>query len=112
MGVGGGFVTNGLARGAIADSNKFPDERGFCTGVLTGTTVSYVLQDSDVVCFLSDGADADGNLHSMVQDRDAVCALPPLATVTLESVQEPGEWEANGHRIQRRLYTVRVSYQV
>ena len=37
--------------------------------------------------------------------------LPPLATVTLESVQEPGEWEVRGFRVQRRLFTVSVSYK-
>ena len=92
--------------------DNFPDERGYCVYSMTGGVGSYTLQDSDVVCFRSDGADADGNLHSMVQDCEEGCAPPPLATITLESVQEPGEWEANGHRIQRRLYTVRVSYQV
>lgn len=30
--------------------------------------------------------------------------------MTLESVQQPGEWEVNGHRVQQRLFTVSVSY--
>ena len=41
----------------------------------------------------------------------AVTSVPPMATVTLESVQGPGEWEANGHRVQQRLFTVIVSYR-
>ena len=37
--------------------------------------------------------------------------MPPLATVTLEKVEEPGEWEACGHKVQRRLFTVSVTYK-
>ena len=36
--------------------------------------------------------------------------MPPLATVTLEKVEQPGEWEVRGLKVQRRLYTVRVTY--
>ena len=35
-----------------------------------------------------------------------------MATVTLEKIDEPGEWEANGKRVKRRLYTVSVSYRL
>ena len=68
-------------------------------------------QVSDVVRFRSAGADADGTLHSLVQTTGAGYALPPMATVTLERVDAPGEWVANGHRVRRRLYTVAVSYR-
>jgi len=37
--------------------------------------------------------------------------LPPLATVTLVKVEEPGQWEVLGHRVRRRLYTVSVTYK-
>ena len=37
--------------------------------------------------------------------------MPPLATVTLEKVQQPGEWEVCGLKVQRRLFTVSVSYK-
>ena len=70
------------------------------------------LQDSDVVCLRSAAADADGD-HSLVHTggvRGASYDMPPLATVTLEKVEQPGEWEANGHKVQRRLFTVRVTY--
>ena len=70
----------------------------------------YQLQDSDVVCFRSAPADADG-YHSLIQTRANMYEMPPLATVTLESVQQPGEWEVCGHKVQRRLFTVSVSYK-
>eukprot|EP00966_Prymnesium_polylepis_P045769 1059537-Prymnesium_polylepis.1 len=33
------------------------------------------------------------------------------ATVTLEKVQEPGEWEVCGQRVRRHLYTVSITYK-
>ena len=102
--VGKSFTTNGQSKGEIADEYSFPDARGFCVGSSKGHT----LQDSDVVCFRSAAADEDG-LRSLIQVSDFY-ALPPLATVTLERVDGPGEWEANGQRVMQRLYTVRISF--
>ena len=68
------------------------------------------LQDSDVVCFRSAPADADG-YHSLIRTRGASYQMPPLATVTLESVQQPGEWEVEGGKVQQRLFTVSVSFK-
>ena len=57
-------------------------------------------------------ADADG-LHTLIPwNEKGTCKLPPMATVTLEKIDEPGEWEANGKRVKRRLYTVSVSYRM
>ena len=55
-------------------------------------------------------ADADG-YHSLIQTRADRYEMPPLATVTLESVQQPGEWEGCGHKVKRRLFTVSVSFK-
>ena len=63
-----------------------------------------------MVCFRSAAADADG-LHSLVRTSGGSYVLPPLATVTLESVQEAGEWEVRGLRVQRRLFVVHVTYR-
>ena len=71
---------------------------------------TFELQDSDVVCFKSAAADADG-YHSLVQTGGASYHMPPLATVTLEKVEQPGEWEVRGHKVQQRLFTVRVTYK-
>ena len=62
------------------------------------------------MCFRSAPADADG-YHSLVQVGSVTYALPPLATVTLERVQPPGEWEVCGQRVRRRLLTVSVTYR-
>ena len=50
-------------------------------------------------------------LHSLVNVSGGTFALPPLAKVTLESVQEAGAWEVRGLRVQRRLFIVRVSFR-
>ena len=62
------------------------------------------------MCFRSAPADADG-YHSLIQTRADRYEIPPLATVTLEKVQQPGEWEVCGHKVQQRLFTVSVSYK-
>ena len=105
-----GFVTNGVVQGDTADSRCFPDDKGYCKPVSTGGKLTFELQDSDVVCFHSAAADADG-YHSLVHIGGAGHTMPPLATVTLEKVEEPGEWEVCGHKVQRRLFTVRVSFK-
>ena len=79
-------------------------------GVNQGGEEIDELQESDIVCIRSAAADADG-LHSLVQTGGGTYELPPLATVTLESVQEAGEWEVRGLRVQRRLFTVRVAFR-
>eukprot|EP00966_Prymnesium_polylepis_P176666 4090650-Prymnesium_polylepis.1 len=78
--------------------------------VSTGGEETYQLVDSDVVCFRSAPADADG-YHSLIQLGGASYALPPLATVTLERVQQPDEWEVCGHRVRQRLLTVSATYR-
>ena len=36
--------------------------------------------------------------------------MAPCATVTLEKVEQPGEWEVRGLKVQRRLFTMRVTW--
>ena len=36
--------------------------------------------------------------------------MPPLATVTLEKVEQPGEWEVRDLKVQQRLLTVSVTW--
>ena len=76
--------------------------------------MEFVSVDSDIVCFRSAPSDADG-LHSMIPSSHiGEHDLPPMATITLEKINEPGEWEVRGLRVQRRLYTVSqsVAYRV
>ena len=105
-----GLVTNGVARGVNADDRNFPDNKGFYTGMTRDGKLTFELQDSDVVCLRSAPADADG-YHSLVHTGGASYDMPPLATATLEKVEEPGEWQVCGHKVQRRLFTVRVTYK-
>ena len=104
------FVTNARCIGQIPNSNFFPDDQGFYVAKNVQGVRSYHLQDSDVVCIRS--APNDSSYHSMIRGNHlGTHYSPPLTTVTLEKVEEPGEWEANGHRIKRRLYIVSVSYR-
>ena len=100
----------------LPSANTFPDDEGIYKGFyvsrtgLSGGEQTLELQDSDIVCFRSAPSDADG-YHSLIQTGEATYEMPPRATVTLEKVQQPGEWEVLGHKVQRRLFTVSVSYK-
>ena len=108
------FVTKSRCIAELPTHETVPDKRGFRVGVTEGNFNVYELQDSDVVCLRSAPTDVDG-YHSLVPfavfSGRGSHALPPLATVTLESVQLPGEWEVRGLHVQRRLLTVRVTYK-
>ena len=105
-----GLVTNGSIRADEVDSRHFPDDKGFHTYVNRGGKNMFELQDSDVVSFRSAAADADG-YHSLVRTAENAYDLPPLATMTIEKVEQPGEWEVLGHKVQRRLFTVSVAFK-
>lgn len=64
-----------------------------------------------LVCFRSEHKPG-ANLLGLVQTSPTGYQLPPLATVTLEGVEQPGAWEVNGCVVWRRLFTVRVSVAV
>ena len=69
----------------------------------------YELRDSDVVRLRSRPADRSGCRALVATDED-VYRLPFLASVTLERVDPPGSWRANGFAVQRRLFTVVFDY--
>ena len=105
-----GLVTNGIVKGMAPSANTFPDDKGYCICENIGGKQTFVLQDSDIVCIRSAPKDAAG-YHSLVQVGTTAYSMPPLSTVTLEKVQEPGEWEVRGYRVQRRLYTVSLTFK-
>ena len=104
-----GLVTNGVVMADTADSRTFPDDKGFYSYVNRGGKGTFELVDSDVVCFRSAPADANG-YHSLVRTAFGSYQMPPLTTVTLEKVEQPGEWEVCGQKVQRRLFTVSVTW--
>ena len=107
------FFTSDVGKSLAPSAKLFPNKSGIRVGVVYPSGVQYEEVDSDVVCFRSAPADADGLLHTLVPtEGEGGHLLPPMATVTLERIDEPGEWEVRGLRVQRRLYTVSVSYRV
>jgi len=103
------FVTDGLGKAFLPTPNTFPDDKGFCVVMSRGGRDVYELQDSDVVCLRSAPTDANG-CHSLIPTSGGGAhALPPFATVTLEKVMQPGEWEVCGQHVKRRLLMVGVT---
>ena len=60
------FVTNGLVVASQPYAKTFPDDKGYYMCVNSDGKETFQLQDSDIVCFRSAPADADG-YHSLVQ---------------------------------------------
>ena len=94
------------------------DESGF--HVFTGHDPlgeeQWELQDSDIIYFRNTPADSSGYQALLLQvgdptlPDDADFMLPSFAHVTLEAVQQPGEWQVRGIFVRRRLFTVSVRF--
>ena len=107
--MGTSITTNGIVTCWQATAQHFPNDEGLFE-LMQGLRPK--MEDSDIVCLRSAPTDAEGH-HSVVASSDNdVRFLPPMSTVTLMSVQEPGEWQVRGIRVKRRLYTVSVSYRL
>ena len=111
--VGATFMTHAPQEASACDRCLTHD--GFCSPVYTEDMqdVDYDLQDSDIVCFESKEPDG-GGYHSLVRtaetEFESQYDLPPLATITLVGIEEPGTWTAFGATPNRRLYRVTVTF--
>ena len=112
--VGVSFVTNAPLE--ASSSRRCLTTEGFCAPVINvgeSDDVVYEPQDSDIVCFESAPADGSG-YHSLVRTAETSAELqydlPPLATVTLVAVDEPGTWSAFDATPNRKLYRVAVTF--
>ena len=92
-----------------ANNLNFPDGVGFRTPVRIDGVVEYLVRLSPVVRFVSAPRDRSG-CHSLIPVDHDTFRVPPLARITLERIDEPGEWSANGLVIRQRCYTVSLSY--
>ena len=112
--VGATFVTNAPLEASSCD--RCLTDAGFCAPVINvgeSEDVVYEPQDSDIVCFESAAPDGGGH-RSLVRtaetDFENQYDLPPLATIRLVGIDEPGTWTAFGATPHRRLYRVTVSF--
>ena len=103
------FTSHCISVCMAANDLNFPDGEGFRTPVRVDGVVEYRVRDSPVVRFISAPRDRSG-CHSLIPVDDDTFRVPPLARITLERIDEPGEWSANGHVIRQRCYTVSLSY--
>lgn len=96
--------------GAERADKAFPNDRGMHVPITYSDGVTaWELVHGPVVRIISRPADVDG-MHALVPSAPSAFDLPPLATVTLERVEMPGAWRANGLLIQQRCYTVSVTF--
>ena len=110
---GTSFLTSNVATFSLENEFYFKDPRGWTTSLIDVNGVeSEQLLESDIVCVVKAGM-VQGKLCSPVELGAAGAAIPPMATITLEKIEEAGKWRTDGGRgVQRRLLTVRVAYDV
>ena len=114
--VGTSFHTWGVSGAERADSSSFPaDEGGHCRGIHVPITyethTAWECQEGPVVRFVSRPTIPNRAMRSLAQTSETAFDVPPQALVTLERVDEAGEWEVlDGLRPECRLFTVSVEY--
>ena len=114
---GTSFLTTGV-------TTAYPDPTHFDAALSGGTPgtfavramkegeVRWVAQESDVIEIVSAVQDDLGH-HTLIQVTEkGGFKLPPMATVTVEDVKEPGEWMAHGVKGARRLFVCKVLFEV
>ena len=88
-----GFVTNGVVHGDSSRRPLLSRRQGLLRLREQGGKAKFSSCRTRTWCASgARHADADG-YHSLVRTGGSDSTMPPLATVTLEKVEEPGEWE-------------------
>ena len=104
------FQTKGVAGAERADANSFPNDRGIHVPLTYPTHTQWECQEGPVVMFLSRSHNSSA-MRSLVQTSETGFDLPPLARVTLERVDEAGEWQVlGGVKPKCRLFVVTVEF--
>ena len=104
------FQTKGVAGAERADGNSFPNDRGIHVPLTYPTHTQWECQEGPVVMFLSRSHNSSA-MRSLVQTSETGFDLPPLARVTLERVDEAGEWQVlGGVKPKCRLFVVTVEF--
>ena len=115
---GTSFLTTGV-------TTAYPDPTHFDAALSGGTPGTFAVRDvkegqvrwvaqeeSDVIEIVSEAQEYLGH-HTLIQVTEkGGFKLPPMATVTVEDVKEPGEWMAHGVRGARRLFVCSVLFEV
>ena len=107
------FVTSAMLEASASPACLSAE--GFCTPVNVGNgSIEYQPQPTAVVRFCSAATDRSG-FHSLLPtaltEDEMEYDLPPLSTITLQQVHEPGSWHAyDGVTVNQRLLTVSVSF--
>ena len=107
------FVTSAMLEASASPACLSAE--GFCTPVNVGNgSIEYQPQPTAVVRFCSAATDRSG-FHSLLPtaltEDEMEYDLPPLSTITLQQVHEPGAWQAyDGATVDQRLLTVSVGF--
>ena len=103
------FVTDGIVMASTTNREDLSRRQGLLRG-REHERQAYVRAAGLGHCVLPQRALRRRRLPLARSDRRAGYHLPPCATVTLEKVEQPGEWEVRGLKVQQRLLTVRVTW--
>lgn len=108
------FVTSAMLEASASPACLSAE--GFCTPVNVGNgSIEYQPQPTAVVRFCSGATDRSGFhtlLPTALTEDEMEYDLPPLSTITLQQVHEPGSWHAYDGvtTVDQRLLTVSVGF--
>ena len=101
------LITSSLPFAMVANEQSFPNGAGFHMPITGDGAVSYVLAESDIVCFRP----RSSQRSPFVATDEGIFRFPPMVQVTLLAIDEAGEWEVReGVTVERRLFTVSVDF--
>lgn len=106
--LGYSFVTTAPVQASL-NPTRLPESEGYIEPVhRIGSAACELRVGGPLVCFLSDWGGRGDNLRTLVQTSPIGFALPPIATITLVAVHEPGTWQSDGQVMWRRRFCVRM----
>lgn len=102
------FVSSTVVQASTDAPTSFPD-MSTSVPIHRLCSVPCELHNGPIVCFVSTGAHG-GRFRSLIQTSPMGCHLPPMATITLQSILEPGNWEVDRVTCLRKCFVVEVAF--
>lgn len=102
------FTTRTVVQASMGPPTDWPDMK-LGVPIHRLCSVQCDLHKGPIVRFVS-ASPHSGCFRSLIQTSVTGCCLPPLATITLEKILEPGTWDVNGVICWNKCFVVTVAF--